>query len=85
MQSQKATGNLTSVKRFTELIYLFCVNAAYEPATQKKVPKYFTPTATSEMLIAKPKRHMRRPTKMNGERKLMASDHMAMMYRQIAG
>ena len=52
-------------------------NAAYDPETQKKVPKYLTPTGASEILIAKPMVHITRPAKMNGDRFLIRSDHTA--------
>ena len=43
----------------------------------KNVPKYFTPMAACEMLIEQPRRHMRRPARMKGERSLSASEAVA--------
>lgn len=59
-------------------------NAAYDPETQKNVPKYFTPAGTSEMLIAKPMAHIQRPARINGERILILSDQYAKMRRIMA-
>lgn len=52
-------------------------NAAYDPDTQKNVPKYFTPIGASEILMAKPIRHITRPARINGERFWTRSDHTA--------
>lgn len=53
------------------------VIAEYEPDTQRNVPKYFTPMAASEMLIAKPTKHKRSPAPMKGERILSVSEAIA--------
>ena len=58
--------------------------AEYAPVTQKNVPKYFTPGDTSEMLIEKPIRSIKSPARMNGERVLIASDHIAKMMSTVA-
>lgn len=58
---------------------------AYEPATMRKVPKYFAPIGTSQMLITKPTRQKVRPASTNGYRVLMRSDQTAQMGKVIAG
>jgi len=60
-------------------------NAAYEPVTQKNVPRYLTPGETPEMLIEKPRRSMQRPARMKGERRWILSDHIAKTYNTVAG
>ena len=59
-------------------------NAAYEPMTQKKVPKYLTPMLTSAILMANPIAQRARPARMKGDRFLMRSDHIAKMTSKIA-
>ena len=58
--------------------------AAYEPDTQKNVPKYLTPIGTSAILIANPIAHMHSPARMNGYRILILSDHTAKIRSTIA-
>jgi hypothetical protein len=48
--------------------------AEYEPATHKKVPKYFTPWETSVMLIAKPTPERRSEVRTKGHRSLSLSE-----------
>lgn len=57
--------------------------AAYNPAIQKNVPKYFAPIGASEILMAKPIRAMSRHAKRNGERILTWSDHDAKTMSRI--
>lgn len=57
---------------------------AYEPATMRKVPKYFAPIGTSQMLITKPTRQNVRPASTNGYRVLMRSDQTAHTSNVIA-
>lgn len=59
-------------------------NAAYDPETQRNVPKYLTPGGASEMLIENPTRSMQSPARMKGERRWMRSDHNAKTYTIIA-
>ena len=60
-------------------------NVAYDPVTQKNVPKYLTPEGASEMLIENPMRSMQSPARMKGERRWMRSDHNAKTYTIVAG
>ena len=48
--------------------------AAYVPATQKNVPKYFTPIGALDMLMLKPMRLMTFPSKMKGDRSFVLSE-----------
>jgi len=52
--------------------------------TQKKVPKYFTPTEALEMLIPKPTAQERRPVRTNGQRNLSLSAKWANSNKTIA-
>lgn len=64
----------TSDKEFTTHQVTIPGNAAYEPAIQKKVPKYFTPCDALEMLILKPMRHIVSPASMKGDRSFVLSE-----------
>jgi len=48
--------------------------AEYDPATHKKVPKYFTLLGALEMLIPKPTAQQRRAARRNGQRNLSLSE-----------
>ena len=58
--------------------------AAYAPPTQRNVPKYFAPMTVLDMLIEKPIMHMVKPARINGNRILMRSDHIAKIISTIA-
>ena len=58
---------------------------AYAPATTRKVPKYFAPMLTGEMLMMNPTQQKMSPARTNGYRFLMRSDQTAKMTRRMAG
>lgn len=52
-------------------------NAAYDPATQKNVPKYLTPKPAFEIWMPKPRMHIAWPARINGKRYFVRSDSSA--------